>query len=231
MTDALNWTPAGIPDAAPLEGRFIRLEKLDPARHGDDLWEVLQGPDADPALWDYLPYGPFTERAAFDRWLHGHAASADPLFYSVIDKNSDQAQGLLSYMSMVPDHGRFELGHIAFGAAMQRTPKGTEAVYLLGKLGFELGNRRLEWKCNDANARSKRAAQRFGFVFEGVFRQHMVVKGRNRDTAWYAITDGQWPQVAAGFERWLAAENQRPEGQVRTLEDCRRASDGAGSAT
>lgn len=221
MTDALNWKPATAPTAAPIEGHFIRLEKLDPARHGDDLWDVLQGPDADPVLWDYLPYGPFPERGAFDRWLQGNAVSPDPLFFTVIDRPTGQAQGILSLMSIVPDHGRIEIGHIAFGAAMQRTPKGTEAVYLLGKRAFELGNRRLEWKCNNANARSKRAAERFGFVYEGVFRKHLVVKDHNRDTAWYSITDDEWPQVAAGFERWLSADNQRPEGQARTLEACR----------
>ncbi|WP_060480934.1 GNAT family N-acetyltransferase [Pseudomonas sp. NBRC 111119] len=222
MTDALNWKPAAIPKADTLEGRFVRLEKLAPARHGDDLWQVLQGPGADPSLWDYLPYGPFTERGAFDRWLQANAAGTDPLFYSVIDRSNGQAQGILSLMSIVPDHGRIEIGHIAFGAAMQRTPKGTEAVYLLGKLGFALGNRRLEWKCNNANARSKRAAERFGFTFEGVFRKHLVVKDHNRDTAWYSITDDEWPAVAAGFERWLSDANQQPQGQVETLEVCRR---------
>lgn len=221
MTDALNWKPASTPTAEPIEGRFIRLEKLDPARHGDDLWEVLQGPASDPRLWDYLPYGPFTERATFDRWLDSNAAGRDPLYYAVIDRRSGQAQGILSLMSIVPDHGRIEIGHIAFGAAMQRTPKSTEAVYLLGKLSFELGNRRLEWKCNNANARSKRAAERFGFQFEGVFRKHLVVKDRNRDTAWYSITDDEWPRVAAGFEQWLSADNQRPDGQIKTLEACR----------
>lgn len=221
MSTNLNWRPAREPQAEPLTGRFIRLEKLDPRRHGDDLWEVLHGPEADGALWDYLPYGPFTERAAFDQWLEGNAGSRDPLFYSVIDLASGQVQGILSLMSIVPAQGRIEVGHIAFGAAMQRTPKGTEAVYLLGKVAFELGNRRFEWKCNNANARSRRAAERFGFSFEGVFRKHMVVKDQNRDTAWYSITDDEWSAIAAGFERWLSADNQRPEGQLRTLEACR----------
>ncbi len=126
MRDALNFKPAATPKAEPIEGRFIRLEKLDPARHGDDLWAVLQGPGSDPALWDYLPYGPFSEREAFDRWLQGNATGHDPLFYSVIDRANGQVQGILSLMSIVPDHGRIEIGHIAFGAAMQRTPKGTE---------------------------------------------------------------------------------------------------------
>ncbi|MCO7593315.1 MULTISPECIES: GNAT family N-acetyltransferase [Pseudomonas] len=221
MNQPLHWKPAALPKAEPLEGRFVRLEKLDSRHHGDDLWDVLQGPGSDPALWDYLPYGPFSERPDFDLWLDGNAASRDPLFYSVIDRASGQVQGILSLLSIVPEHGRIEIGHIAFSAAMQRTPKGTEAIYLLGKLGFGLGNRRLEWKCNNANARSKRAAERLGFVFEGVFRNHMVIKDRNRDTAWYAITDEQWPAVAAGFERWLSEANQRPEGQLETLEACR----------
>lgn len=221
MNTLLNWHPAKLPPAAPLTGRFIRLEKLNPRQHRDDLWEVFNGPDADAALWSYLPYGPFEEREAFDHWLDSNAATSDPLFYTVIDLHNGQAQGILSLMSIVPAHGRIEIGHVAFGAAMQRTPKGTEAIYLLGKLAFELGNRRLEWKCNDANSRSKRAAERFGFHYEGLFRKHMVVKGQNRDTAWYSITDDEWPAIAAGFERWLAAENQRPDGQLRTLEACR----------
>ena len=221
MTQTLNWTPARVPDLSVLQGRYVRLERLDPDRHGDGLWVALQGPGADAALWDYLPYGPFSDRETFDRWLTGNAASQDPSFYSVVDLNTGEVQGLLSYMSIVPDQGRFEIGHIAFGASMQRTTRATEAVYLLADLGFTLGNRRLEWKCNDANARSKRAAERFGFMFEGVFRQHMVVKDRNRDTAWYSITDAEWPGVKAGFDRWLSPTNQPPSGQLETLESCR----------
>ena len=221
MSTPLNWRPAKAPQPVPLVGRFIRLEKLDPRRDREHLWAVFQGPEADQTLWKYLAYGPFTEREDFDHWLDSNAASSDPLFYSVIDLASGQTQGILSLMSIVPDHGRIEIGHIAFGAAMQRTPKGTEAIYLLGKQAFALGNRRLEWKCNNDNARSKRAAERFGFTFEGVFRKHMVTKDHNRDTAWYSITDDEWPAIAAGFERWLSEDNQRPEGQLKTLEACR----------
>ena len=221
MSTPLNWRPAKAPQPTPLSGRFIRLEKLDPRRDRDPLWEVFQGPAADQALWKYLAYGPFTEREDFDHWLDSNAASSDPLFYSVIDLASGQTQGILSLMSIVPEQGRIEIGHIAFGAAMQRTPKGTEAIYLLGKKAFELGNRRLEWKCNNDNARSKRAAERFGFTFEGVFRKHMVIKDQNRDTAWYSITDDEWPAIAAGFARWLSDDNQRPGGQLKTLEACR----------
>ncbi|MFV0927644.1 GNAT family N-acetyltransferase [Pseudomonas palmensis] len=221
MSTPLNWRPAKAPQPVPLVGRFIRLEKLDPRRDREHLWAVFQGPEADQTLWKYLAYGPFTEREHFDHWLDSNAASSDPLFYSVIDLASGQTQGILSLMSIVPEQGRIEIGHIAFGAAMQRTPKGTEAIYLLGKQAFALGNRRLEWKCNNDNARSKRAAERFGFTFEGVFRKHMVTKDHNRDTAWYSITDDEWPAIAAGFERWLSEDNQRPEGQLKTLEACR----------
>ncbi|MHB2245160.1 GNAT family N-acetyltransferase [Pseudomonas sp. SC3(2021)] len=222
MTASLaDWKGVPAPTATLLEGRFIRLERLDPARHGDQLFAALEGPGADPKLWDYLPYGPFPERTAFDAWLNNHAAASDPYFFSVVDRASSQVQGLLSLMSIVPAQGRIEIGHVTFGAPMQRSPKSTEAVFLLAKYSFELGYRRLEWKCNNSNARSRYAAERLGFSFEGVFRQHMVVKGHNRDTAWYSILDGEWPAIAAGFEQWLADENQTPDGQVKGLVECR----------
>ncbi|MBA1189169.1 GNAT family N-acetyltransferase [Pseudomonas entomophila] len=223
MTPSLDWHPATRPPADVLDGRFVRLEPLDPARHGDDLWSALQGPSSDPALWAYLPYGPFADRDLFDHWLRGNATSRDPLFYAVVALDTGQVQGQLSLMSIVPEQGRIEIGHVAFGAAMQRTPKGTEAVYLLARQAFALGNRRLEWKCNAENDRSQRAAQRFGFTFEGVFRQHMVVKGQNRDTAWYSVIDREWPALAQAFEAWLSEENQLPDGQRNSLEDCRAA--------
>ena len=223
MTASLaDWKGVPAPSATLLEGRFIRLEKLDPARHGDQLFAALEGPGADPKLWDYLPYGPFPERTAFDAWLNKHAAASDPYFFSVVDRASGQVQGLLSLMSIVPAQGRIEIGHVTFGAPMQRSPKSTEAVFLLAKYSFELGYRRLEWKCNNSNARSRYAAERLGFSFEGVFRQHMVVKGQNRDTAWYSILDSEWPAIAAGFEQWLSDANQTPTGQVKGLVECRR---------
>lgn len=222
MTASLaDWKGVPAPTATLLEGRFIRLERLDPARHGDQLFAALEGPGADPKLWDYLPYGPFPERTAFDAWLNNHAAASDPYFFSVVDRASGQVQGLLSLMSIVPAQGRIEIGHVTFGAPMQRSPKSTEAVFLLAKYSFELCYRRLEWKCNNSNARSRYAAERLGFSFEGVFRQHMVVKGHNRDTAWYSILDGEWPAIAAGFEQWLSDENQTPDGQVKGLVECR----------
>lgn len=214
----LHWQVARLPETTTLEGRFIRLEKLNVARHADDLWSALQGPDADPYLWDYLPYGPFATRSDFDVWLTGHAAQTDPWFYSVIDQHSGKVEGVISFLSIVPAHGRIEIGHVTFGAAMQRTPKGTEAVYLLGKAAFALGNRRLEWKCNANNARSKRAAERFGFRYEGTFRQHMVVKNRSRDTAWYSIIDSEWPARQSAFEAWLAVDNFKDGQQLKALE-------------
>ncbi|OAE11103.1 GNAT family acetyltransferase [Pseudomonas simiae] len=216
-----DWKGVPAPTVQLLEGRYIRLEKLDPARHGDELFQALHGPGADPKLWDYLPYGPFAERAAFDTWLNNHAQHNEPYFFSVIDRSSGDVQGILSLMSIVPAQGRIEIGHVTFGAPMQRSPKSTEAVYLLAKYAFEQGYRRLEWKCNNGNARSKYAAERLGFSFEGVFRQHMVVKGQNRDTAWYSILDSEWPKVAAGFEAWLSEANQSGDGQLKTLAECR----------
>lgn len=213
-----DWQPATLPDTRTLEGRFIRLEKLNVSRHGDGLWAALQGPGSDPKLWDYLPYGPFVERSEFDAWLTRHAADTDPWFYAVIDLATGAVDGCLSLMSIVPAQGRIEIGHVTFGAAMQRTPKGTEAIYMLAKESFALGNRRLEWKCNADNDRSKRAADRFGFTYEGTFRQHMVVKGMNRNTAWYSIIDSEWPELQKAFERWLAVDNFADGRQIKGLE-------------
>lgn len=229
--DLSNWQPRPVPQRQPLAGRFVRLEPLDSARHGDDLWLALQGPD--PALWDYLAYGPFASRAPFDAWLAGNAQSQDPLFFSVIDLTRGRAVGLLSYLRITPRDGSIEIGHIAFGQAMQRTPGSTEAVWLLARHAFDdLGYRRLEWKCNACNARSLRAAERLGFIYEGLFRQHMVVKGRNRDTAWFAILDSEWPARRDAFERWLASDNFDAEGrQKQRLEALREAPAAAPPAT
>jgi RimJ/RimL family protein N-acetyltransferase len=221
MSNLEHWQSARLPDNRTLEGRFIRLEKLDLARHGEGLWAALQGPGADEKLWDYLPYGPFGERSAFEDFIAKLEGGNDPWFYTVIDQQTGTIDGYLSLMSIVALHGRIEIGHVTFGAAMQRTPKGTEAVYLLAKEAFALGYRRLEWKCNNANARSRRAAERFGFSFEGIFRQHMVTKGKSRDTAWYSIIDGEWPRLQAAFEAWLSADNFRDGNQIQPLEHLR----------
>lgn len=220
-----DWQPANPPPRSPLNGRFARLEPLEPSRHGDDLWQALQGPDADPKLWDYMAYGPFSERAAFDAWLTGCADT--PRFYAVVEQASGRALGLLSYLNIVPVHGSIEIGHICYGRAMQRTAGATEVIYLLARHAFELGYRRLEWKCNNQNARSKRAAERYGFSYEGLFRQHLVIKGRNRDTAWYALLDQEWPACRDAFERWLAADNFDAQGLQRQSLGALRETQGA----
>lgn len=212
----LDWKPVSPPPRSPLDGRHVRLEPLDIATHGDDLWLALQGPDSDPALWDYLPYGPFAERAPFDAWLAANQASSDPLFFTVIDKVVQRAAGLLSFLRIAPHDGCIEIGHIAFGRAMQRSPASTEAIWLLMSLAMDtLGNRRLEWKCNGRNQRSLRAAERLGFVQEGLFRQHAVIKGRNRDTAWFSIIDSEWPQCRDALQRWLSPDNFDEQGKQR----------------
>jgi RimJ/RimL family protein N-acetyltransferase len=202
-------SPAGLPDATPIVGERVVLERLDPARHGDALYVAAHGEGADPRLWKYLPYGPFAgDRDAFMRHLEAQAGANDPYFYAVVDVASGRASGVVSFLRVEPPHGSIEIGHVWFGAALQRTPGATEVVFLLARHAFEvLGHRRLEWKCDAANARSQAAARRFGFTYEGTFRQHMVVKGRNRDTAWFSIVDCEWPAVGAAFDAWLAPSN------------------------
>jgi RimJ/RimL family protein N-acetyltransferase len=209
----LDWKPARRPERAPLEGETVRLEPVDPGRHAGDLFAASGGA---PALWDYLAYGPFPNQHVFTEWLKERAASDDPLFYAVVDRDSGTARGMASLMRIDPQNGVIETGHIWFAPVLQRTRQATEAIYLLARHSFDdLGYRRFEWKCDSLNQASRRAAQRFGFVFEGVFRQHMVIKDRNRDTAWFSILDGEWPVVRAAFEAWLAPENFDEEGRQR----------------
>jgi RimJ/RimL family protein N-acetyltransferase len=214
--------PARPPARAPIAGARVVLEPADPAAHADDLFRA--GHDGgDPSLWDFLPYGPFGDAAALRSWLEGMAAGDDPLLFAIVDRATGRAAGAASYLRMEPTHGVIEVGHIWFGASLQRTPAATEAIFLLARHAFDdLGHRRLEWKCDARNARSRRAAERFGFTFEGVFRQHMIVKGANRDTAWYAILDGEWPFLRAAFERWLAPANFDAAGRQRTTLEAQR---------
>jgi RimJ/RimL family protein N-acetyltransferase len=217
----VDWTPAAPPPRQVLDGRHVRLEPF-ADHHRRELYASLHA-DGDPTLWDYLPYGPFDE-PDWDAWFAASAASADPLFYALVDPGSGTPGGQASYLRIEPADGVIEIGHIALGPALQRTAAATEAIHLLARHAFDdLGYRRLEWKCNALNDRSRRAADRLGFTFEGVFRQHMVVKGHNRDTAWYSIVDGEWPGVRAAFEAWLAPENFDAAGrQRRALAEIRR---------
>jgi RimJ/RimL family protein N-acetyltransferase len=220
----LNWSPARPPARSAIDGELVRLEVLDPERHAVSLFTSSHVPGAED-LWQHLPYGPFAGQAEFTAWLEQRAASADPLFYAVVDWESMRALGMASFMRIKPDNGVIEIGHIWFAPELQRTRKATEAIYLLAKTAFDdLGYRRLEWKCDSLNMPSRRAADRFGFTFEGIFRQHMIVKGRNRDTAWFSMTDGEWPSRKAAFEAWLAAENFDSAGeQRRSLAEIRTA--------
>jgi len=191
----------------------VILEPVDPARHAAQLFSSSKGA---PELWKHLAYGPFANQDEFTSWLLDRAATDDPLFYALVDREVGEARGMASYLRMEPQHGVIEIGHIWFAPAMQRTRQATEAIFVLARHAFDdLGYRRLEWKCDSLNAPSRRAAERFGFTFEGIFRQHMVTKGRNRDTAWYSMTDGEWPSRRAAFEAWLAAENFDSEGRQR----------------
>jgi len=209
----LDWKPARMPEKVPLEGATVVLEPVDPALHAESLYASSED---SPELWKHLAYGPFKDQDEFTRWLKDRAATDDPLFYALVDRAAGQARGMASYLRMEPRHGVIEIGHIWFAPALQRTRQATEAIFVLARHAFDdLGYRRLEWKCDSLNGPSRRAAERFGFTFEGIFRQHMVTKGRNRDTAWYSMTDGEWPLRRAAFEAWLAPENFDAEGRQR----------------
>ncbi len=210
-----NWTTALRPTPQPLVGRTCRLEPLDVARHGEGLWEAASQ-DKDGSSWTYLPYGPHPTFEAYREHLLAQQASSDPHFYAVIEQGSGQAVGVASFMRIFPEMGSLEIGHIYFSPRLQRTTAATEALALMLTEAFEqLGYRRVEWKCNSLNENSKAAALRLGFSYEGLFRQTAVVKGRNRDTAWYSIIDSEWPALADGFRRWLDPTNFDQQGQQR----------------
>lgn len=200
-----------MPDAAMLAGRFGALEKLD-MRHAPDLWNAFRGHDD---LWTYMAYGPFADTNTFANWIAGRAALADPYSYAVIAADG-RACGIVTLMEIRPAARVIEVGHIVYAPALKRTALATEVQFLLARAVFEtLGYRRYEWKCDALNAASRAAALRYGFTFEGVFRQHMIVKGRNRDTAWHAMLDRDWPAQKAAFERWLSPDNFDGSGRQR----------------
>jgi RimJ/RimL family protein N-acetyltransferase len=216
----VNPTAAREPQPVVLYGRFGRLEKLDAARHAADLWQAVEGHDQ---IWTYMAYGPFADPAAFALWLKVRAGITDPFSYVIIDK-SNRAAGLIALMAVRPEMRVIEVGNILLSPALQRSTLATEAQYLLARYVFErLGYRRYEWKCDARNAASRRAALRLGFIFEGLSWQHMIVKGRNRDTAWYAMLDADWPAQKLAFERWFAADNFDANGRQKVrLSDASR---------
>jgi RimJ/RimL family protein N-acetyltransferase len=212
-----GWSPPPAPTVERLEGRYCRLERLDPARHDAGLFEADRA-DRDGASWTYLPYGPFPDLETYRRWLDETAVGTDPFFFAVValDRPEPAAVGVLSYLRIDPEKGSIEVGHVHYSPALQRTRAATEAQYLLMRHAFDLGYRRYEWKCDALNAGSRAAAERLGFTFEGVFRQAAVVKGRNRDTAWFSVIDQEWPVRRAALERWLSPDNFDAAGRARS---------------
>ena len=206
-------TPARLPEPITLSGRFGSVSRLDASRDAADLWQALRSHDE---VWTYISaHGPFADEGTFATWLTGRESLKDPYTYTVRDA-AGRAVGFLTLMEIRPAMRVIEVGFIVYSPALQRTPLGTETQYLLARYVFEtLGYRRYEWKCNALNAPSLRAALRYGFVFEGILRQHMIAKGRNRDTAYFSMLDSEWPARKLAFERWLAPENFDSEGRQK----------------
>jgi RimJ/RimL family protein N-acetyltransferase len=211
----IDWTPRERPARIAIEGKHCRIEPLDADRHAADLFDAYgQAPDGSD--WTYLFVGPFTDFDAFRDYLTKAAASTDPLHYTVVDSASGKAVGTLALMRIEPVHGVIEMGSVTLSPLLKQTRISTEAQYLLMRHVFDdLGYRRYEWKCDSLNAPSRKTALRLGFEFEGIFRQAIVYKGRNRDTAWYAIIDKDWPRIRRAFERWLADDNFDANGKQR----------------
>jgi RimJ/RimL family protein N-acetyltransferase len=216
-----GWLPPPRPGRQTLEGRWCRVEPLDVARHATGLW-AANSLDPEGRMWTYLFSGPFRTFEEYRDWLAPKESSEDPLFFAFVDKARNQPVGMGSYLRIDPPNGAIEVGHLAFSPLMQRTPVATEAMYLMMRNAFELGYRRYEWKCDALNARSRRAAERLGFTFEGIFRQAIVYKHRNRDTAWYSVLDREWPALDAAFRSWLDPVNFTADGEQRqSLESLR----------
>ncbi len=217
------------PERRPLMGRLVVIEPLDVARHAGDLYASFASSDPEGRLWAYVSGGPFTRFEAFRDWLIAAQSGDDPMAFAIVPKESGRAAGMASYMRMKPQDGVGEIGYIWFAPALQRTRAATEALYvMMAHLLDDLRYRRLEWKCNALNAASRRAAERLGFAFEGIFRNHMIMKGRNRDTAWYAILAEDWPPLARAFETWLGDDNFTADGrQKQRLSDLTRAARGS----
>jgi RimJ/RimL family protein N-acetyltransferase len=199
-----DWVVPFRPLGDRLEGRYAILEPLSSARHSAALHAENS---ADSAIWDYLPYGPFSDEHAYMKWAISIETGHDPLFFAICDKERGRWAGVASYLRINPEAGPIEVGHINFAKSLQRSRAATEAMYLMMKWAFEAGYRRYEWKCNASNLASRRAAERLGLSYEGIFRQALIVKGRNRDTAWFAAIDKEWPSLQAAFETWLAPDN------------------------
>ena len=209
-----DWCPPPRPPREAMEGRWCRVEPIDPARHAADLYRAYTL-DADSRHWTYLPYGPFADLAAYREWMQETCLGENPLFFAVVDLETGSAVGVASWLRIDPAAGSIEVGHLRFSSLLQRRPAATEAMYLMMRRAFELGYRRYEWKCDALNAPSRAAALRLGLSYEGIFRQAWVIKRRNRDTAWFAATDQEWPALDAAFRRWLDPGNFDAGGRQR----------------
>jgi RimJ/RimL family protein N-acetyltransferase len=213
-----DWRVPARPAPQVLAGRFCRVEPLDVARHARALFDA-NAQDRDHRMWTYLFSGPFASFDEYERWLLERVPGTDPLFRAFVDCASGKAVGIGSFMRIDPPAGSIEVGHIAMSPVLQRSPAATEAMYLMMRHAFELGYRRYEWKCDSLNEKSRRAAERLGFTFEGLFRQATVYKGRSRDTAWYSVIDSEWPLLREAFERWLDPGNFDAAGRQRARLD------------
>jgi RimJ/RimL family protein N-acetyltransferase len=208
--------PGSRPDMRPLHGRWVLLEPIAADTHAGDLYHSFADSDARGHVWTWMGYGPWESFEQFEAWVKEREASRDPWFYAFIRRDTGQACGMGAFMRSDARNGVIEIGHIWMSPGLQKTREATEAIFLMIRHCFDdLGVRRLEWKCDALNAPSRRAAERFGFSFEGIFRQHMIVKDRNRDTAWFAMLDRDWHRVRAGFEHWLKPENFDEKGHQK----------------
>ena len=210
-----DWRAPSWPAREVMPGRFCRLEPLSIERHAQALFES-NALDTEGRSWTYLPYGPFESLADYVAWMRHECEGNDPLFFAIVDLSTGRAAGVASYLRITPASGSIEVGHLHFSPQFQRSPTATEAMYLMMRHAFELGYRRYEWKCDSLNEPSRRAALRLGLSFEGIFRQATIRKGCNRDTAWYAAIDREWPALRAVFEQWLSPDNFDAQGQQRT---------------
>ncbi len=217
-----DWKPRPRPPRTAMEGRFCRIEPIDPGRHAADLF-AANSDDRDGRNWTYLPHGPITRLDDYRQWIERFCLGDDPLYHAILERQSGRAVGVASLMRIDPANGVIEVGGINYSPRLQRSPGATEAMYLLMRRVFdELGYRRYEWKCDALNAPSRAAAARLGFRFEGIFRQAIVYKGRSRDTAWFSIIDSEWPTLKTAFERWLDPANFDESGRQRQrLSECR----------
>lgn len=217
MQDLSKYVPPARPEFQQRQGRYVRLERLRAHLHADELFRAYDGAEE---LWQFLPYGPFISAAAYHRFLCGFEAGEDPVFYAIRDMARGQVMGVASYLRIAPEKGSIELGHICLGPALQKSPAATEAFFMMMSWAFEAGYRRFEWKCDARNIPSRRAAQRLGLSYEGVFRQDNIVKGKNRDTAWFAAIDAEYPALKEAFTAWLLPQNFDATGrQIERLSD------------